>query len=240
MQTLHRRPLALTDIAITAALASTAEIDAATITGGAFGLPAASPITAVTFYGAAKPGGSYYALQDGAGNPLVTTVAAGNGYPLPVGCFGWRGLKLVATELAQAIATVVATAALPANTYNNETAGVGATLTANAHGVLTIDGHAVVLSDVVLVTDEAAPANNGLYTCTTAGAAGASYVLTRATTMDSTGKYIGAIVAVGPTGTAAANTVWRCTNATAPTVGATAIAFVAIAAVGTMDLALKG
>jgi hypothetical protein len=124
--------------------------------------------------------------------------------------------------------------------YNNETAGVGATLTANAHGVLTINGYAVALNDCVLVTDEAAPANNGLYKCTTAGAAGASYVLTRATTMDATGKYVGAIVAVGAAGNADANTVWQCTNATPPTVGTTAITFEQVEAVGTVDVALKG
>lgn len=72
------------------------------------------------------------------------------------------------------------TAALPANTYNNGTAGVGATLTANATGVLTVDGVATTLGQRILVKDEATAANNGVYDVTTAGAVGVAYVLTRA------------------------------------------------------------
>jgi len=125
-------------------------------------------------------------------------------------------------------ATVVATSALPSNTYANGSSGVGATLTANSLGALTIDGHAVALNDVVLVTDEAAPANNGVYVCTTAGASGAYYVLTRVTWMDLAAQFVGAIVPVGPDGTANANTLWQCQATSAPTIGTTAIAFAQI------------
>ena len=76
------------------------------------------------------------------------------------------------------------TAALPANTYNNGSSGVGATLTGNSVGVLTVDTHTVALNDRVLVQNEAAPANNGIYLCTTAGAAGTAYILTRSTDMN--------------------------------------------------------
>ena len=79
---------------------------------------------------------------------------------------------------------VATTAALPANTYNNGTLGVGATLTANANGALTIDGVAVATSDRVLIINEVAQANNGAYTVTATGSAGAPYVLTRATDFD--------------------------------------------------------
>ena len=75
-------------------------------------------------------------------------------------------------------------AALPANTYNNGTAGVGATLTATANGALSVDGNAVTTSQRILVKDEAAQANNGCYTVTATGSAGAPYVLTRATNFD--------------------------------------------------------
>jgi hypothetical protein len=60
-------------------------------------------------------------------------------------------------------AQVATTGALPANTYANGTSGVGATLTANANGALTVDGYAVAAGDRVLVKDEAVGANNGLY-----------------------------------------------------------------------------
>lgn len=75
-------------------------------------------------------------------------------------------------------------AALPANTYNNGTAGVGATLTANANGALSVDSTAVSVGERILVRLEAAQANNGVYTVTATGSAGAPYVLTRATDFD--------------------------------------------------------
>ena len=79
---------------------------------------------------------------------------------------------------------VATTAALPANTYANGTLGVGATLTANANGALTVDTVLVAATNRVLVKDEAAPANNGVYTVTAAGTGGTPYVLTRATDFD--------------------------------------------------------
>lgn len=76
---------------------------------------------------------------------------------------------------------VATTTTLPANTYNNGASGVGATLTANAVGTLTIDTHQVLLNEYVLVKNEATSANNGYYKCTTEGTAGVAYVLTRDT-----------------------------------------------------------
>lgn len=75
-------------------------------------------------------------------------------------------------------------AALPANTYNNGALGVGATLTANANGALSVDGSAVTVGQRILVRLEAAQANNGCYTVTATGSAGAPYVLTRVTDFD--------------------------------------------------------
>ena len=76
------------------------------------------------------------------------------------------------------------TAALPTNTYNNGTAGVGATLTATANGALSVDGSAVATSQRILVKDEVTQANNGVYTVTQTGSAGTPYILTRATDFD--------------------------------------------------------
>lgn len=76
------------------------------------------------------------------------------------------------------------TTALAANTYNNGASGVGATLTATANGALSVDGTAVAVSDRVLVKDEAAAANNGVYSVTQTGNAGAPYILTRVTDFD--------------------------------------------------------
>jgi len=75
------------------------------------------------------------------------------------------------------IAVHLATAAeLAASAYNN----VAGTLTANAAGQSDIDGTAVVVNNRILVKNQAAPAQNGIYTVTTVGAPGVAQVLTRA------------------------------------------------------------
>lgn len=123
------------------------------------------------------------------------------------------------------------TAALPTNTYANGTLGVGATLTANAVGVLSVDGVAVQLGDPIMVNNEATAANNGLYTVTTLGTGGVNYVLTRRVDFDQAAETVtGALVPVKvPTGrtagTANNNSIWISAVATPATVGTTAIAF---------------
>ena len=89
------------------------------------------------------------------------------------------------------------TAALsPANTYSNGSLGVGATLTATGNGTLTVDGHLVALNDRILVKDEAAPANQGIYLCTTAGTSSVPYVLTRSADMNTAAEVPGAFTFV--------------------------------------------
>jgi hypothetical protein len=63
-------------------------------------------------------------------------------------------------------------------TYNNGTAGVGATLTLSV-ALTTLDGYTLLNGDRVLVKYEVASANNGIYTWATGG-----LVLTRATDFD--------------------------------------------------------
>ena len=125
-------------------------------------------------------------------------------------------------------ARAATTGALATNTYANGTAGVGATLTASAVGVLTIDGYTPALNDVLLIKNEATAANNGLYTLTTVGTAGFAYVLTRSTVMNSSTTFGGGFVAVENTSVSLANTLWLCDVANVVTVGTTAITFVQI------------
>lgn len=88
-------------------------------------------------------------------------------------------------------AVVAATAvALPACTYSNGTLGVGATLTADANGPLpNIDDVTLVGTNRLLVKNQAAPAQNGIYTVTTVGDGSNPFVLTRATDMDQTAEF---------------------------------------------------
>lgn len=116
------------------------------------------------------------------------------------------------------------TAALPSNTYANGAAGVGATLTATANAALPAqDGQTTAAGDLILVKNEVAQANNGLYTVTQLGSGSLPYILTRHPDMDTTGEYGGALIAV-ETGTVNAASLWMCTT-NAPTVGTTPIAF---------------
>jgi hypothetical protein len=121
------------------------------------------------------------------------------------------------------------TAALPANTYNNGTSGVGATLTANANGALSVDGVAAVIGNRILVKDEVTQANNGVYTVTQVGSGAAVYILTRATDFDSAGSGVDQIDAgdffLVTAGTTLANTSFVQQTPLPIVVGTTAIVF---------------
>jgi hypothetical protein len=105
--------------------------------------------------------------------------------------------------------TVATTAGLPSHTYNTGASGVGATITASATGTLTPDGHLVALNDYVLVKDEGAFEQNGIYKCTTAGAVGVAFVLTRAVEFNTNAQFYKDIWAYVALGTANAKTKWK-------------------------------
>lgn len=127
------------------------------------------------------------------------------------------------------------TAALPACTYNNGTDGVGATLTGNSNGALTIDGYTFTSptdnGERVLIKNQSSGNQNGVYTVSQAGnsSPGAPFILTRATDFDTVGT--------GPdqvdegdfflvtSGTANANTAWVQQTPLPITIGATSIFF---------------
>jgi hypothetical protein len=121
------------------------------------------------------------------------------------------------------------TTALPANTYNNGTSGVGATLTANANGALSVDSTLTITSERILVKNEAAGANNGVYTVTQVGSAGTPYILTRATDFDTVGTGVDQIdegdFFLVTSGTANVNTAWVQQTAPPITIGTTALVF---------------
>lgn len=77
---------------------------------------------------------------------------------------------------------VATTAVLPACTPAGS--GAGKTLTADAVGILTIDGVATVINDRILVKNQVLGDDNGIYKVTTEGTAGVAFILTRATDFD--------------------------------------------------------
>lgn len=79
----------------------------------------------------------------------------------------------------------VATTGTLTVTYANGTAGVGATLTnAGTQAALTLDSIVLNVGDRVLVKDQTAALQNGIYTVTNVGSASTNWVLTRATDFD--------------------------------------------------------
>jgi len=104
------------------------------------------------------------------------------------------------------------TAALPACTYANGTAGVGATLTGDANGALaTQDGITLIDTNRLLVKNQAAALQNGVYQVTTIGTAGTDFVLTRIDAMDEDDEIAMTFVFVAG-GTTNGDTSWVCTN----------------------------
>ena len=114
-------------------------------------------------------------------------------------------------------------AALPNNTYS------GGTLTAASNGLLTVDGIAVSLGDRVLVKNEAAGANNGIYICTSPGGVSAEYVLNRAPDMTSGSQVPGAFCLV-ERGKAGGASGWIVASTGPYTIGSTSISWVKFAA----------
>ena len=73
-------------------------------------------------------------------------------------------------------------------TYNNGTAGVGATLTnASTQAALVIDGITMVVDDRVLIYEQADATQNGVYVVTNVGSASTNWVLTRSSDTDTSG-----------------------------------------------------
>jgi hypothetical protein len=135
-----------------------------------------------------------------------------------------NGVALGLVPKPSADAATIAT--LPAYTYSNGTLGVGATLTGTATGTLTVDGHLVALNDHILVKNEVsgnAP-YNGLYLCTTAGASGVAYVLTRDTSTDQATEFSNSLIAI-KNGSTLIGQIYLCTNFGTVTVGTTPITF---------------
>ena len=160
----------------------------------------------------------------GVATPSATTDAANKAYVDSVA----EGLDIKGSCVAGT------TAALAAVTYANGASGVGATLTADANGVLAaVDGVTMVAGERLLVKNQAAALQNGIYVCTSIGAVGAPFILTRAGDMDGSpaSEIPGAFVFVEE-GTVNADNGFVCTTNAPVTVGTTAINFTQFSGAG--------
>ena len=118
---------------------------------------------------------------------------------------------------------VASTAALTV-TYANGSSGVGATLTnAGTQAALSIDGQTLVASERVLIKDQAAALQNGIYTVTTVGSGSANWVLTRSTDFDTGAELDSGSFVFVETGTTNADSGYVMTTDGTITIGTTAI-----------------
>ena len=130
----------------------------------------------------------------------------------------------------------VATTANLTATYANGSSGVGATLTnSGTQAALTVDSIVLSVGDRILVKDQTAGLQNGIYTVTNTGSVSTNWVLTRATDTDSNTP----VVEVGPgmftfveEGTNNADNGFVCTNNGTITIGTTAITWVQFSGAG--------
>jgi len=121
-------------------------------------------------------------------------------------------------------------------TYDNGTAGVGATLTnAGTQAALVIDGVTVIVGDRVLIYKQPIATKNGVYTVTDVGSGSTNWVLTRATDADSYGASDPDALGQGDAffvseGTTAAGELYVCNTIGEIIFGTTDIVFTQIAA----------
>ena len=108
-----------------------------------------------------------------------------------------------------------------AGTYNN---GAG-TITASGNGALSMDGGSPTIGMRVLLKDQTDSVQNGIYSVTTAGNAGAAYVLTRATDADAAAEISGGAFFFVEQGSANADNGYVTTHNGTPTIGTDDITF---------------
>ena len=117
-------------------------------------------------------------------------------------------------------------------TYGNGTAGVGATLTiatSTNWTAITIDGQSLAVNDRVLIKDQAAGLQNGIYSVTSVGAIGntTSFVFTRTADADNSpaNELEGGDFTFVLNGTTNAGYGYVCSNTSAITIGTTAVTY---------------
>lgn len=138
-----------------------------------------------------------------------------------------QGLKILPQALALSDIDLSAT-------YDNGTAGAGATLTSTSNVTFPdVDGIAIALNDNVILNGQTNKAHNGSYILTTVGSAGTPWVLTRAPFIDQASEMEGSFEFV-TSGNNFGNTGWVLTSLTEPVVvGTTELLWVQFSGAGT-------
>jgi hypothetical protein len=170
------------------------------------------------------------AIQLGSTSTAVTQTPGDNSTRVATTAYVQAAIYATTTLPACKLAT---TAALPSVTYANGASGVGATLTATANGALTVDGVAASVNDVILVKNQASSFQNGIYTVTATGSAGAPFVLTRATWYNLTADIDLGDQTFVTGGATFGSTTWAQNATEHPVIGTDPITFAQTAGLGT-------
>ena len=158
----------------------------------------------------------------GVATPTATTDAANKGY-----------VDSVKQALDIKDSVKLATTANLAAAYNNGSSGVGATLTMDASGTVTIDGVVTAADDRVLIKDQSSGAHNGIYKVTTAGAVGVAGVFTRVEDADSSTEVTGGLFTFVEAGSSNADNAYVLTSITGTaTMGSDALTFTQFSGAG--------
>lgn len=154
---------------------------------------------------------------DGATGETLITDGAGQ--------LSWGGGTDVSAALSATAATTANLAGAP--TYINGVSGVGATLTRTGNGALPAqDGVTLINGDRLLVKNQVAQLENGIYEVTDIGSAGTPYILTRTTDSDEDMEFDDQIV-VPANGTTQINQIFGQTTQS-PVVGTDSIVYVTV------------
>lgn len=112
-----------------------------------------------------------------------------------------------------------ATSVLPANTT------LGAKLVASGNGALTIDGVSVAVDDEILVNNQVAALQNGVYRVRNAGSASTAWSMERSRQARASEQFNGMLVTTGPEGTANFSATFLYSGGVAPVIGTDAIEY---------------
>jgi hypothetical protein len=180
-------------------------------------------------------GGQAFTADQSLGGFKITNLANGTAATDAV---NKQQLDGVAAGLSWKDAAIAATTAQIANTpvYANGTLGVGATLTRTGNGAWSSsdsDGVTLVQFDRLLVKNQTASEQNGLYSLTTVGSGAAPWVLTRVTDADVSAELDSAAIFVQQ-GTVNADTGWTQVS-NAPVIGTDPISWVQFTGTGSLS-----
>ena len=225
--------------AVTSVAGTANEITSSGSSAVTLSLPAALTFTGKTVTGGSFTGGAINNTMIGNTTPADGTFTTVNATSGNITATPTSVNNIVNKAYADAVASglsfhancdLATAAALPTCTYNNGSSGVGATLTATANGLLSVDSVAVVVGNRVLVKNQVTQFQNGIYSVTQIGSGSTPFILTRATDYNTPGTtYLNVdagdfmLILSGATN---ASTSWVQTVLQPITIGTTSLVFV--------------